>query len=117
MDTESNTFEPGDAVYTNRYRLLNRLSMPLKGREITDHSFYLTVYDEIMINSGHSIAANFLDQNRAYFALGYKFHKIGRLEAGYLEQTIFKSDGVKVERNHTLQLSFISTLDFRKKNP
>jgi len=114
LDVVSGEFVPGEAVYTNRFRQLNRLSIPFTGKEITDRTFYLSVYDEIFINSGRSIAANFLDQNRAYVAIGYRFPKIGRLELGFMEQTVFKPDGIRIERNHTLQISLISTIDCRK---
>jgi Protein of unknown function (DUF2490) len=108
-------YEPGDAVYTNRFRLLNRFSLPFKGKAIVDKSFYISTYDEMLVNFGDNVAANTFDQNRAYIALGYKVPKLGRLEVGYMLQTIFKSDGIKVERNRTLQVGLTSTLDFYKK--
>ncbi|MBL7755230.1 MAG: DUF2490 domain-containing protein [Chitinophagaceae bacterium] len=107
-------YEPGDAVYTNRFRILNRFSQALSGKSIQDKSIYLSLYDEVMLNFGKNIAANFFDQNRLYLALGYKIPKWGRLELGYLEQTIFKPDGIKIENNRTLQLGLSSTLDFFK---
>jgi hypothetical protein len=107
-------FEPGDAVYTNRFRLLNRFSLPFKGSKIEDKSFYLTAYDEIMINFGEHVGMNLFDQNRAYLALGYKIPKIGRFEVGYMQQTVIKPNGLQVEYNHTLQVGLSSTLDFRK---
>ena len=110
----SSSYEPGDAVYTNRFRLLNRFSHALTGKSIQDRSWYVTMYDEFLLNFGKNVAANFFDQNRLYFALGYKIPKLGRLELGYLEQTIFKSDGIKIENNHTLQVGLSSNLDFYK---
>lgn len=114
FDNGTNEFKAGKAVYTNRFRLMNRLSIPFSGKEIVAGTFYLSIYDEIFINSGRSIAANFLDQNRAYVAIGYRFPKIGRLELGFMEQTVFKGDGIRIERNHTLQVGLISTIDYRK---
>lgn len=113
-DGETGIFEPGDAVYSNRFRLLNRASLPFKGKTIGDNSLYFTVYDELLINFGKNVASNIFDQNRAYIALGYKIPKVGRLELGYLFQTIQKSDGVKIERNHTLQVGLSSNIDFFK---
>lgn len=107
-------YEPGDAVYTNRARILNRISVPFKGTTIADKSLYVTVYDEVLLGFGKNIAANALDQNRLYGALGYKIPRLGRLELGYLFQSIFKADGVKVERNHTLQVGLTSNIDFFK---
>jgi hypothetical protein len=106
---------PGDAVYTNRVRWMSRYSLPFKGRTIEDRSCYLSFYDELFINFGENVGYNILDQNRAYVALGYKIPKLGRLELGYMNQLIVRSDGIKIEQNHTFQLGLISTMEFRKK--
>ena len=108
-------YAPGDDVYTNRARVLVRLSVPFKGKTIEDKSLYFSCYDEAFVNFGENVQSNIFDQNRVYAAIGYKFPKWGKLEIGYMNQMIVKSDGVKVENNHTLQVGFFSTLDFRKK--
>lgn len=108
-------FETGDAVYTNRFRLLTRFSVPLNKKEIVDHALYLSAYDELFINFGKNVGMNVFDQNRAYLALGYKFPFIGRVELGYLYQTIIKSDGIRIENNHTLQISITNNLSLIKK--
>jgi hypothetical protein len=108
-------YAPGPAIFTNRFRLLNRFSMPFKGKTITDNAFYLTAFDEFMINFGENVQKNIFDQNRLFFGIGYKFPKLGRLEVGYLEQTIIKSDAIKVENNHTISMSLSSNFDFMKK--
>lgn len=107
-------YVPGDAIFTSRFRLLNRFSIPFKGKTIVDKSFYLSFYDELMVNFGKNVQLNIFDQNRAYIALGYKIPKVGRLELGYLEQTIIKNDGKKVENNHTLNLGLTTNIDLRK---
>jgi len=108
-------YVPGDDVYTNRARVQVRLSVPFKGKTIEDKSLYFSCYDEAFVNFGENLQSNIFDQNRAYAALGYKFPKWGKLEIGYMNQMVVKSDGVKVENNHTLQVGFSSTIDFRKK--
>ncbi len=108
-------FETGDAVYTNRFRLLTRFSVPLNKKEIVDHALYLSAYDELFINFGKNVGMNVFDQNRAYLALGYKFPVVGRVELGYLYQTIIKSDGIRIENNHTLQISITNNLSLIKK--
>lgn len=114
VEQSTGEYAPGDDVYTNRARVLVRLSVPFKGKTIEDKSLYFSCYDEAFVNFGENVQANIFDQNRAYAALGYKFPKWGKLEIGYMNQMIVKSDGVKVENNHTLQVGFSSTLDFRK---
>jgi hypothetical protein len=112
---ENGVYEPGNAVYTNRVRMMNRLSIPFKGKTIEDRSFYISAFEEVYINFGKKVAFNIFDQNRGYLGIGYKIPKAGRLEIGYLNQLIFKGDGVKVENNHTLQISLSSTIEFRRK--
>jgi hypothetical protein len=111
----NNFYEEGPAIYTNRLRVLNRFSIPLKGKTIQDKSYYLTTLNEVFVSFGKNVAANTLDQNRIYFALGNKIPKLGRLEVGYLLQQIYKPDGFKIERNHTLQIGLSSSFDFYKK--
>ncbi|MEQ1745108.1 MAG: DUF2490 domain-containing protein [Saprospiraceae bacterium] len=115
LDSATGAYSLGDAVYTNRMRILNRVSVPFRGNSIEDKSLYATVYDEVMVNFGKNVGANIFDQNRLYVAIGYRLPKIGRLEMGYLYQTIFKADGVRVEQNHTLQVGLLSNIDFYKK--
>jgi Protein of unknown function (DUF2490) len=105
----------GNAVFTNRFRLLNRFSIPFKGKTIVNHSFYATIFDELMINFGENVKTNIFDQNRIFIGIGYKFPQLGRLEVGFLEQTIIRSDGIKVENNHTFSISLMNNLDFMKK--
>lgn len=110
-----NKYKVGKDVYTNRFRVLTRFSVPFNGKEITDKVFYLSVYDELFVNFGKNIGANVFDQNRAYVALGYKVPIVGRVELGYLYQTIVKSDGIRVENNHAIQVSVTNNLELRKK--
>ena len=106
------SFEAGDAIYTNRVRILNRFFIPLKGDKIADKSLYLSIYDEFMINFGENLTKNIFDQNRAYIALGYKLPKVGHVEFGYLNQLVLRPNGYKQEINHNLQFSLNSTLGF-----
>jgi hypothetical protein len=77
-----------------------------------------------MIGFGKHIGTNFFDQNRAYIALGYKIPSVGRLEIGFLEQTLFKNSAIntmgnleqKIENNHTIQVGLTIALDFTKTN-
>lgn len=108
-------YEAGKAVYLNRFRLMNRISIPFKGKTITEGSTYITVMDEVMIHSGKYAPLNLLDQNRAYIALGHFFPKLGRLEMGYMMQSIVKTDGIRIEKNNTIQITLNSTANFYKK--
>ena len=96
-----------------RYRLM--LTMPISGKEMADNTLFAAVYDEPFLGFGKGIAMNVLDQNRLYCALGWRFNAACNIQLGYLNQYIVKKDGVKAERNHTLQTSITYNVDWRKK--
>lgn len=109
-----NVYVPGDPVFLNRFRYSLRASIPFKGSEIVDGSYYISAYNEIMFSFGKNIGNSMFDQNRAYLALGYKLKGLGRIEIGYFNQTISKSSGSRIEYNHTLQVSLTTSIPFVK---
>lgn len=96
-----------------RYRFL--VTLPLSRKEMSDNTLFLAVYDEPFLGFGKGIGKNVLDQNRFYGALGWRFNKNFNVQIGYLNQYIIKTDGVKVERNHTLQIGLTYNLDLLNK--
>ena len=72
----------------NRMRYMFRLQAPLAGKTIKDKTPYLAAYDELFIGFGKNVAANVFDQNRIGILFGYRFNKLLRIEAGYLNQTV-----------------------------
>jgi hypothetical protein len=97
-----------------RYRLM--ATIPLSRKEMANNTLFLTAYDEPFLGFGKGIAKNILDQNRLYFALGWRFNPNFNVQLGYLNQYIVKKDGIQAERNHTLQIGITNNLDFRKKD-
>lgn len=96
-----------------RYRLM--ATMPLSRKEMKDNTLFLAVYDEPFLGFGKGIGKNILDQNRLYGAIGWRFNKDFNVQLGYLNQYIVKSDGIKAERNHTIQIAVSYNIDFTKK--
>lgn len=94
-----------------RYRLL--LNYPLGTRDWKDKQFFLAASAEPFMGFGRGHGKNLLDQNRLYFAIGYRFHAKTNLQVGYLNQYIIKTDGIHHERNHNFQIGFTHNLDFR----
>lgn len=104
-------YEPGDAVYTNRMRIMNKWNYPLWKNKLNSHALYASAYDEVFLSFGKNVNYNLLDQNRIGLMLGYKLLPTTNLEVGYLLQTIIKSNGIQVENNHTLNVAFFTNLD------
>lgn len=93
-----------DRTYSNRARYLVRATLPLAGRTLDANEPYLSAYEELFVSWGRNVQRNVFDQNRLYGAVGWRAGGTTRIEAGYLQQLVFKADGVQAERNHTLQL-------------
>lgn len=99
--------------YENRFRYLVRTDFRLTekgGRP----DWYVAAYDEMMVNFGRNVAANVFDQNRAYLALGKALNATTRVEAGYMNQIVQQRNGRIFEMNHTMMVSVLSSLRFRK---
>jgi hypothetical protein len=102
-----NTYE---TELRQRFRYMLRGDIPLseKGR------LYLGLYDEFFVNFGGNRGPRYLDQNRAYGALGLKLSRFEKLEVGYLHQYVPQRNSRIVEHNHTLQIGIFSSRPFRR---
>jgi hypothetical protein len=110
------TYAPGDPVYSNRMRMMHKFSMPLNSKTITNKTIYAVIFDEMFLQwSGQNASLYTFDQNRAFFGLGYRVPKFGRIELGYLNQYVFKGSSTVVENNHNITLWALSNIDFYKK--
>ncbi|MFM6947032.1 MAG: DUF2490 domain-containing protein [Flavobacteriales bacterium] len=104
-----------DTIFRQRVRYRSQVIVPLQeSYQQKGKGFFLNVNDELFIGFGKGIGKNLLDQNRLITALGYRFTPDINLQLGYLNQMVFKSDGIHVERNHTLWTSIVYNLDFTK---
>lgn len=103
------------ASLIQRLRISTKFSVPFRGTILIDKSMYYYIADEVFLNIAGEGKFNLLDQNRCQFGLGYVFPKLGRLELGYLLQSSLKSDNIRIEHNHFLQVALISIIDLRKK--
>ena len=100
-------YKPGPPVYSTRFRLMQRVSLPINGSVIKDKVLYATALDEVFYGFGKQIWDYHFDQNRIYFGLGYVLPGFGRMEAGYMHQHIVRGAGTKVENNRTIQINFL----------
>ncbi|MCA6363581.1 MAG: DUF2490 domain-containing protein [Bacteroidetes bacterium] len=116
LERYNSTSQRNEVVYVNRFRYRLQLTLPINKPDMVPGAFFATVNDELWVNFGKQIRYNVFDQNRAYAGFGYQLNPSCNVQLGYLNQLIFKSDGVRVENNHTLQVAFFCNLDFRKKD-
>jgi hypothetical protein len=93
-----------------RFRYMFRGDVPLPKTD----KVYLGFYDEFFIHFGANRGLRYLDQNRAYGAVGFKLNKFEKFEVGYLHQYVPQRNGRIVESNHTLQIALFSSRPFRQ---
>jgi hypothetical protein len=115
-----NLIKEDDFVYLNRLRYMVRFQIPLKGKEITDKTPYLAIYDEIFVGFGKNVNENIFDQNRLGILIGYRINSDIRIEGGYLNQIVQlgrEVNGSNVfQYNNGLIVNANITLDLSKKN-
>lgn len=84
--TDPSLTKEDEYIYTNRFRYMYRLQLPLKGRTIADKTPYAAVYDEVFVGFGKNVNENVFDQNRFGLLLGYRFSPKVRIEGGFFSQ-------------------------------
>jgi hypothetical protein len=93
-----------------RFRYMFRADVPLPKTK----RFYLGMYDEFFLNFGGNRGLHYLDQNRAYGAVGMKLSQFEKFEVGYLHHYVPQRNGRILEHNHTLQFALFSSRPFRR---
>lgn len=97
-------FLPGDFQFRFRYFL--SVSIPLNNKTMVKNTFYLSAYNEVFLNAKPPV----FDRNRLYGALGYVINKHFRAEAGFMAQTLERTN-----RNQ-FQLVLFNNLPLTKAN-
>ena len=104
-----------DTLFRQRVRYRTQIIVPLQSSYMAKgKGLFFNANNELFIGFGKGIGKNVLDQNRLITALGYRFTPDFNIQLGYLNQMVFKTDGIHVERNHTLWTTVVYNLDFTK---
>ena len=83
-----------------RFRYFLSINVPFTNEGISNNSWYLSVYNEIFINSEIQV----FDRNRTYMGLGYKLNDFAKFEVGYMNQ--FLNGGSRDQINLITFLNF-----------
>ena len=105
-EIQNNEFKNDGNVYSNRLRYFFRNITPLGGWSVEGKAPFLALQNEVFVNVGDKSGVNgeFFDQNRAYIALGYRFHKKFDAELGYMNQYVNGRDKA-FTNNHIVQIA------------
>jgi Protein of unknown function (DUF2490) len=94
-------FLPDD--FQMRFRYFLSFNVPLNNKGMIKKTLYLSAYNEIFINGQAAI----FDRNRLYGAVGYVLNKNAKVEAGFMAQTLEKTN-----RNQ-IQIVLFNNLPFK----
>jgi hypothetical protein len=100
-------------VTAERMRYSLRATIPLTARA-ADRGLYLAASDEVFASFGGYAGDMALDQNRATVVVGMRASRSLRVEMGYMLQSSGE-DGRLDERNHTLQITAVSSAPLRRR--
>ena len=89
-----------NANFKMRYRYFLSLNIALSNSDLSDNTWYGSVYNEIFVNHDKT----FFDRNRLYTGIGYKLNKTAKFELGYMNQ--FLNNGIRDQINLITFLSF-----------
>lgn len=95
-----------NTLYSTRLRYFFRSVIPLPFKTPFTKGTFMAVQNEAFVNLTHYSHVNgkFFDQNRAYFALGYRFNPHVDLEAGYMNQYVIGRNKA-FTNNHIVQIA------------
>lgn len=104
-----------DTLFRQRVRYRTQIIIPLQSSYLEKgKGLFLNINEELFLGFGKGIQKNILDQNRFISAMGYRFTPDFNIQFGYLNQMVFKTDGIHMERNHTIWSSVVYNLNFSK---
>jgi hypothetical protein len=99
-------------TYQNRFRYMLKADFPIRRKPDGTRSWYLPIYNEVLIGIPPNYGARLWDQNRLFIGVGYSLGKPGNVEIGYLNQFSGQRNGRVFEFNSTLAVTFSSNYSF-----
>ena len=100
--------------YRNRLRYMFLMNYTLTKKEEKVKLFGI-VGNEAFFNLGSNAGKTFFNQNRIIGGLGYNIDKNQQIQLSYIHQNIWNYTNTFQESNPTLRISYITNLDFSKK--
>jgi hypothetical protein len=106
--------------FTTRLRYQIGYMLPLQGKTLDAHEFYLNMYNEFYFSLSNPPAPRlrsaFYSENWTYLGIGYNTGKMGRIEVGPLYQGAYRSPSMGHQHNRR-NLSMLQVLWVTNFNP
>ena len=102
--------------YNNRFRYQFGIQVAVNRKKIEDRTIYISVSNEIFINSGKEIVNNYFDQNRVSIGIGCKLNEKLNILVSYMKVFAQKSKVGVFENNNVLVINLYHNFDLSYKN-
>lgn len=100
--------------YRNRLRYMFLMNYTLTKKE-DKVKLFGSIGNEAFFNLGSNAGKTFFNQNRIIGGLGYNIDKSQQIQLNYIHQNIWNYTNTLQESNPTIRISYITNLDFSKK--
>lgn len=101
----------GKYLFSTRARYQLGFNIPLQGRNLDKNEFYLSTYNEFYFSLTGAKNATY-SEDWAYAGLGYDVGKMGRIELGYLLQTLVRNQQKDLRFLNLAQIMWITNFNF-----
>ncbi len=104
---------PFELTYRWRYKISSYI--PLNSYKFQPGTYFLSVYNEVFIQTGKTIIRNPFEDNRAFVGLGYILNENIQFQVGYAKSWQQRASGINYNNRDLIRLSVYHNLDFTKK--
>lgn len=104
----------GEYPFLTRQRYQVGFNIPLQGRTLDKHEFYLNTYNEFYFSLTGAKNATY-SENWTYVGCGYDLAKMGRIELGYLLQVAVRNKQQNLRFLNLTQIMWVTNFNFPKK--
>lgn len=107
---------PFELSYRWRYKISSYI--PLNSYKFQPGTYFLSLYNEVFIQTGKTIIRNPFEDNRAFVGLGYILNENIQFQVGYAKSWQQRDSGINYNNRDLIRFSVYHNLDFtRKKKP
>ena len=99
---------------THRYRYKIALYIPINYGDLVANTLFISLYNEIFMQTGKSITYNHFEDNRAFIGLGYKLNKKLQIQAGYMKSYRHNNSPYSYQSRNIVRVNLYHQLDLKK---
>lgn len=111
---ETGNLEITSYAYRNRLRYMFSVNHPVFKKE-GKTALFAVLGDEVFVNVGVKDAETLLQQNRVIAGFGYYLNTHHQIQLNYIHQNIWNLKNTIEEHNPTIRISYLTNLDWFKK--